>query len=390
MAVFAVFVVRIAAAWLDRPAREPAPALNVSVVLPVYNEDPQLLEATLDSLSGQTRLPGRVWVLDDGSDDRSAFELAQRYQSPFELQVVRFETNRGKRHVQGHAFRLDVDAEVFVTADSDTALDPSAIEEGLRPFAHSQVSAVAGIIRASNRTRNLLTRLQDAEYLSSFLLGRAFMSVFHSVLVTAGGLAFYRAVVVREHLEEYLHQSFRGGPVVSGDDRMLAQLSLIHGRVVLQHTALAYTAVPERLSHLVRQRMRWSESFWIGGLWCLERLPVRSRPFWLTVFFLGTAVSGMLVMIAMVTLAPVLGGLVLAGYVAAMVALAYVRAFRLLVVGLPGDRLAVRLTSYLFVGPVALLSIVAFMPLRWYSLIVVLTGKTATGWGTRKHVEVTV
>ena len=66
--------------WLERPytatPRQQAylDGLRVTVSIPVYNEEPVVLDRVLYALFAQTRLPNRVDVVDDGStqEDYSA------------------------------------------------------------------------------------------------------------------------------------------------------------------------------------------------------------------------------------------------------------------------------------------------------------------------------
>jgi hyaluronan synthase len=385
LAVFLLFCVRLLLAWGSRAAVGDPPQRAVSVVLPLYNEDPALLLRSLESLARQTYLPQRVWLIDDGSDDPSAADAAEAFEGPFELHVIRCEENRGKRQVQAEAFRRDTTAEVFVTADSDTVFHEDAIREGLKPFADPAVTAVAGLVRPINRTRNLLTRLQDSEYLSSFLLERASLSSLQgSVLVTSGGLALYRADVVREVLDEYVAQTFAGRPVHTGDDRMLTQLSLQRGRVVMQHTAIADTAVPERWSHLLRQRVRWSRSFWVNSLWVFGNMKTRSWAFWLVGYYLASVTALFLSLLIVGIVAPELGLRFVGIFLLMVAGLSYLRAARILAVQLPGSTPWQQLSTYLMVGPAILFNLLVLMPVRLWALIRI---RDVASWGTRQQVE---
>ena len=75
--------------------------------------------------------------------------------------------NGGKRRAQAVTFGSDPLANVFVTLDSDTVLDPAAIEEGIKPFADRRVSSVAGVLLTLNASHNLFTRLTDT-WLTAF------------------------------------------------------------------------------------------------------------------------------------------------------------------------------------------------------------------------------
>ena len=100
--------------------------------------------------------------------------------------LKRFHRNRGKRLAQGWAFQR-IRADVVLTVDSDTILDPRCIENGLKPFTQSDVMAVCGNVRVLNRTRNLLTRLLDLRYTNAFVYERAAYSTIDSMRV---GLQF--------------------------------------------------------------------------------------------------------------------------------------------------------------------------------------------------------
>lgn len=59
--------------WLERPytvSQSQQAALDrmiVTIAVPVYNEDPVLLDRTIYALFSQSRLPNRIVVVDDGS-----------------------------------------------------------------------------------------------------------------------------------------------------------------------------------------------------------------------------------------------------------------------------------------------------------------------------------
>jgi cellulose synthase/poly-beta-1,6-N-acetylglucosamine synthase-like glycosyltransferase len=90
-------------------------------------------DTTSSSLSilQQTWLPNLISVTDDGSavdytEVRARFEaLAASVGVPTEwVRTV----NRGKRHMQGVAIAGHPEADVLLTVDSDTTLDPLAVE----------------------------------------------------------------------------------------------------------------------------------------------------------------------------------------------------------------------------------------------------------------------
>lgn len=271
--------------WLERQ--------RVSVVLAHYNEDPLLLAKCLESITLQTRLPDSVWVIDDGSSEPAAHDVAEQWAraQEFEVHVESVDHNVGKRHAQKIAFGAET-ADVFVTVDSDSVLDPDGIREGLKPFADPDIHAVSGAIVGLNWRRNLLTRVLDIEFVNSFVVGRSAMNRFRCMTVTCGVLAFYRGWVIRKYLDAYVNQRFLGSAVRAGDDRDLTQYAMLEGRTVHQESAVAYTALPERLSHLIRQRFRWGSSLYRGVTWSYVHLPYGHPGYWVLSFqFVVVALS---------------------------------------------------------------------------------------------------
>ena len=76
MMYFIVTALQWGVAWLERPfevdteAQKELDRWRVTVSVPVFNEDPEVLDRVLYGLFNQTRLPDRVGVVDDGSRDR--------------------------------------------------------------------------------------------------------------------------------------------------------------------------------------------------------------------------------------------------------------------------------------------------------------------------------
>jgi hyaluronan synthase len=262
--------------------------LNVAVVVPCYNEDPACLARVLESLRWQTRPPQQVVVCDDGSSV-SYDQVRAAYP---EVTFIR-QANAGKKHAQAAAFAATPDADIYVTIDSDSALEARAIEEGLKPFADRRVQAVAATEMAANWNRNLLTRAMAARSLAFQLLAMSSQSAaVGSVLICPGACSLYRAALIREVLPAYLGETFCGIPVTLGDDTALTFFALMRGRAVQQPTAISFPVYPERLSHHLRQWLRWMRASTIRTIWRLRWLPILSYGWWFTVWQLAAFSAG--------------------------------------------------------------------------------------------------
>lgn len=401
VAVLFLLTAKLGASLAHRPADdEPAAQeatrhLTTALVVPVYNEDPAMLARCLDSIAGQTQPPTTVVVVDDGSATDDAYQCALGFAAAFAAAgvaytVYRAPYNGGKRQALGFGFRRWPTADLYLCVDSDTLLAPNALARLRLPFMDPRVTGATGLVLASNRRRNVLTRLIDLRYAAAFLAERAAYSRLGAVLCCCGSLSAYRGHVVREHLGDFLTQTFLGQPAVFGDDRRLTNYALLTGRVVLQETAVAWTAVPERLGHYRRQQVRWNKSFWRESLWAVRNLPMNRPAFWLSLLEVTTWATFTIMLTVAVLIEPVRSGLaVLITYGLYLSMLAYARSVRYFEApAMPGEPHTCGEQALVFaLAPLyGLMHLVMLLPLRFWALATLRSGS----WGTRQTVEITV
>ncbi|MEV0614334.1 glycosyltransferase family 2 protein [Nonomuraea sp. NPDC050404] len=391
-------------AWFERPVRIPpgrgaqVGALRVTVQVPVYNEDPQVLRACLRSVLTQSRRVNRVRVVDDGSADRVSGEpiTYDDVRREFEAQaMVRgIETtwdrteNRGKRFAQMHVL-ADDDADIFMTLDSDSVLDRHAVREGLAPFADPRVQSVAGHVLVLNRAANLLTRMTCVLYLPFTRGLRSAQSVLRRVTINSGTLAFYRANVVRRCAGAYENEHFRGRPMQMNDDSMLTFYALLAGHTVHQPSSLVFTLVPERLGHYAGQQLRWMRGTTVRHLWWLRYMPLTGVVFWTTVaeyLHLLLALAIPIVLVADPACRAHLGEVSVA---AAQIGLAmnYLMALRLFTVRRSDEGAGARLLAFALAPLASLWRLLVLRPMYLYA---VLTCWRVNHWGTRGGIEVSL
>jgi cellulose synthase/poly-beta-1,6-N-acetylglucosamine synthase-like glycosyltransferase len=236
---------------------------NVDVIVPCYNETPELLEACCASLVRQEYgRPLRVWLVDDGSVNRAELERVYcHYQERVGWRVLRLPRNVGKRLAQDAAFRCGT-GEIVVMVDSDTSLASDAIAKLVAAF-EDGVGAVTANVRAVNAGHNLLTKLVDTRYRLLFEHERAVEGSFSAVLCCSGPYAAYRRAALAQIWESYLGETFGDRPLVFGDDLALTMLVLKRGhQSVYEPLARARTKVPSTLREYARQQRRWNKSLY--------------------------------------------------------------------------------------------------------------------------------
>ncbi len=378
--------IKIAMATAYRPYTGTIEPGRIAVVVPLYNEDPEVVEQSIRSILRQTRPVDEIWVVDDGSSEIAGVERAQRMLADIPTgYVFVLRENRGKRFAQTVAFERST-ADIFVTIDSDTVLDPRAVEEGLRAMSEPHVYGATANVRVLNAETNLLTRLIDLRYANAFMYERAAYSTFDSVLCCCGSLSFWRREVILDNIVDYVNQSFLGVPVGYGDDRRLTNYALARGAVRFQETSIAYTVVPERFNHFVRQQTRWNKSFFRESLWVMKNFSPRRMAWWLSMAEMVLWVVFSITLVLALLWRPIESGIALYHYYLGFLALmAYARSVRF--IGAAQEEPLLRQVVTFVLAPLyGLLHILVLIPLRIHSISSIRDG----GWGTRETVEVTV
>lgn len=392
VAIFALLAQQLVLGWSERPwTATPSQQcdldkLRVTVNVPCYNEDPALLDRALYALSRQTRLPNRIQVVDDGSTSSTYDEVrnywAQQMPDAVEFSWVRT-PNRGKRRAQTETFRND-DGDIFITIDSDTALDRRAIEEGLKPFADPTVNSVAGVEVPFNMNANLLTRITGLRQFGWQLISCSGLSRMGAVLCNRGTYALYRAEVIRDNIDAYLNEKFAGRLVEFSDDSFLTLLAACSGRTVQQPTAFQLPVHPDRLNHHIRQWIRWMRGATIRDFWRVRYLRLNNYGWWVTVLnWWQFAMTGIAYALVFVWVPLVTGQSVLsAALIASM--FSYLMVLKYLVLRRSDESLMKQLATYAL-APVSLVwGQLVLKPVRLYSMVTCLK----MGWGTRSKVEV--
>jgi N-acetylglucosaminyltransferase len=265
------YAARFRREWIkDQRARRPKARHQgggkaVDVIVPCYNERPEVLAACCEALERQRRhYPGHinVWLVDDGSQTIAALESVYRRVEAMEgWTVIRHPRNLGKRRAQDSAFRRSTGPYV-VTVDSDTTLAATCIARLAAAMARNpQAGAISGHVRARNAGTNRLTALVDQRYEFLFRQERAAQSWHRAVTCCSGPVSIYRRAVLDQVWQPYVEDTFLGRQRHFGDDLKLTLLVLEHTYDSLYWpSAKAWTIVPDSLRGYARQQVRWNKS----------------------------------------------------------------------------------------------------------------------------------
>lgn len=245
---------------------------SLSIVIPVYNEDPTLLgDCIKKAVEATYKGPKRIYVIDDGSKNIKNLVLVyQRAEELFgnKVKIILNKENKGKRLIHKQAFDL-IDTDIIVTIDSDTLISENGLVEIVDDFIRDyKVGAVSGYVGVENKEKNFLTRLISYRYWLAFNQERAAQSYWSCVTCCSGPFSAYRNRVIQRVKEKYATQRFLGHDCTFGDDRHLTNLILNTGmKVLYNNRAIAYTHAPENLISYAKQQIRWNKSFYREILW---------------------------------------------------------------------------------------------------------------------------
>lgn len=347
---------------------------SVSIIVPVYNEDPAILRNCLQSLCNQDYESLEILVVDDGSKQRE--ELKHTVYTEFaadpRLHIIYTPINVGKRHAQKFGFNRCT-GNIIVTIDSDTVIPPKGVRQLVQRFKDPTVGAVTGDVQVSNKNTNILTKLINYRYWSAFHQERAAQSYFYVLMCCSGPFAAYRKEVVDHVKDRYTSQKFLGRRCTFGDDRHLTNLVLQEGyKVVFDNRAIAYTHVPDTLRIYLKQQLRWNKSFYREMLWTLKffRQHHRYMLYDLTMQFVLPFLL-VIALVATVFQAVIHGPAVIVHYLVILVVIALIRA---------GYGLyRTRDKGFLLFVLYGFIHVLLLIPIRFIALCTI----RRTGWGTR-------
>lgn len=255
------FVKKILALWYQ-PSRLPHTD-SVSVVTPVYNEDPEIFRQAL--ASWWHNQPDEIVAVIDYTDTACRavardFALGKRN--------VRIIVTRvpGKRPALARGIRA-ARSNIVALVDSDTIWLPNTMREALLPFRDIRVGGVS----TRQSVREPITaaqRIFDIQLDQRYHDELPFLAATGPALqCLSGRTAFYRRAAVLPVLPEMVHETFWGKKVISGEDKRLTYLVLASGwHLAYQHTARVFTYGTPSLRGFLKQRLRWTRNSWRSDL----------------------------------------------------------------------------------------------------------------------------
>lgn len=249
---------------------------TVSVLMPCFNEGRTVYQ-TVESISKSNYPSEKFEVIaqDDCSVDDSYewMKKAQRDFSNIRIRTGRNDVNSGKARTVCNAMELS-DAEIIISIDSDCIFHPDAIRELTACFAEPNMGSVGGRVGVRNPNDSIITAIQTIVYYSAFQLYKIPENWTRSVCCISGCLFAIRRELLQKIEPAIRARHWFGIPVNQGEDRFLTHQTLLRGYgTYINNDALCWTTVPNTLSVLFKQQLRWRRSIVRDFLFTLRTLP---------------------------------------------------------------------------------------------------------------------
>lgn len=263
----------------------------ITFIVPAFNEEKVIVHTVKNFLTLSYRYK-QIIVVNDGSTDatlellKSHFFLkpvppsfpgklpSQKIRSyyaskDFPNLLVIDKENGGK----ADALNAGLNAcahEIFVAADADTLVDDQALNRLIRPFllnpktlvAHASIGLLNGCKIGKNRIleyifpRKLIAGLQAIDYMKSFLIERLGLSWTKGALVVPGNFGLFKRDTII-HLGGYDTTSLVEDTEIITHMHEYMLSNHIDYEITYVPDLIAWTAGPETVEGLVKQRLRW-------------------------------------------------------------------------------------------------------------------------------------
>jgi cellulose synthase/poly-beta-1,6-N-acetylglucosamine synthase-like glycosyltransferase len=283
--------------WLIRqiPATLYRPVVNefrlpMTVVVPVYQEEPQVFRDAL-----------RSWLVNDVEEvicvvDETDHELAAIAREHDRVRVI-VTSVPGKRDALRRGWEA-ARTPLVALVDSDTIWAADVATQIRMPFADRGVGGVTARQNVSD-PRTVWQHLNDMylDYRYSHELPSQ-SAAGQALSCLSGRTAVYRRVLLEKMSDRFMTETFWGVPCLSGDDKRLSMLLLEDGyQTVLQRTARVWSLFPKDARTFFKQRLRWSRNTWRSDLRALTSGWVYRHPF-LAYWMLDKAIGGFTLLLA--------------------------------------------------------------------------------------------
>jgi len=258
---------------------------HISILVPCHNEESCIKDA-IQQLEQNNYPSFDIIAINDGSQDETGSILSEMSKSIDKLKVINLTRNYGK----ATALKIGTmasNAEFIMCIDADALLDKNALFWMMKHFQDGpRVGAVTGNPRVINKT-SLLARIQIGEFSAIVGMVKRTQRNIGRIFTVSGVNTCFRLAALHD-------VRYWSTETVTEDIDISWKLQLRYWDIRYEPNALTWILVPETLSALWKQRVRWAQGgyeaaskfskeifrwenrrmwmvsgeYWISVLWC--------------------------------------------------------------------------------------------------------------------------
>lgn len=230
---------------------------TLSIVTPVYNEDPDMFRLALESW--KLNEPDEIIAVIDYSNP-DLIGIFENFSKRFDGAKLFVTHVPGKRAALADGIRMS-QGEIVALVDSDTIWDSDIKRKLLAPFSDPEVGGLTtrqDILQADTLARKLFKVMLDDRYLFEY----PFLStVSDALLCLSGRTAVYRRIAVADKVDGLVGETFWGKEMISGDDKTLTNMVHADGwKTRFLRDVKVYTPGMRDLPSFLKQKLRWARN----------------------------------------------------------------------------------------------------------------------------------
>lgn len=260
---WSVWITKKAVARKYRPVSENGYSNTLSIVVPVYNENPDIFQKALKSWEDNN--PDEIIAVIDHIDTDCIKEF-KKFQEQNKSGKLIITKRPGKREALSDGIKA-AKYNIIALVDSDTIWDPNIKTTLLSPFKDKLVGGVGprqDVLDTNTLARRLFNIHLDHRYFDEMTY---LATVANALTCLSGRTALYKKEAIKDLREELENETFWGSKCISGDDKCITRLVQERGwRVRYQANARVLTPGAPDLLTLFKQHIRWTRNSYRSDL----------------------------------------------------------------------------------------------------------------------------
>ena len=249
---------------------------SVSIITPVYKEDPKTFERAL--YSWDRNEPDEIIAVIDYRE-LECIRIFEKFSRETTMARLIITQKPGKRNALADGIRA-AKGDIVALVDSDTIWSADIKEISLAAFSNNTIGGVS--------TRQRITNPQNIWQIVTDMLWETRNSVDlpaqvasnKAVSCLSGRTAFYRKDLILPHLDYFLNEIIFGRKKESGDDKCLTRIIHRQGwHSYFQYNAIIYSSGPQDFKMFWKQRIRWARNSYNSDLQAMREGWLWKYPF---------------------------------------------------------------------------------------------------------------